>query len=446
MPVPEYRVAHGMPETCARHGARGGSARADPPPPRRGRRAPLRAHGRRSQGRRTKRRDALRSPAPRPAGALQPRGAAYRRFAYESSARNADAVVVNSQFVRRSVIERLGVPPERIHTIPLGIDHDRFTPGDEERERFLLYPARPWPHKNHERLFEAFALLRQERPELRARADRRRPRGRPVPPGVVVEGIVSGEELVSLYRRAACLVFPACTRASASRRSRRWRAAARLRPRTSRRSPRRCGDAAALFDPNDPEDIAAVVAGVLDAPERSSPPASNEPEASPGRRRPGVTRPSYRKRSGRMLARQLRIQRATRPPGDGAACLAEPHSARASGRMRSAGRSSTAARARDRRPFGHLRAHRASAPLSAARRARQLRLRAATTIWHGARGEGAAFVYDEDRPPGTTIHPRCNVAGRHRRRVLRRRPRFAHARAHREPAAGARRVAARRRE
>ena len=29
-----------------------------------------------------------------------------------------------------------------------------------------------------------------------------------------------------------------------------------------------CGDAAALFDPNDPEDIAAVVAGVLDAPER----------------------------------------------------------------------------------------------------------------------------------------------------------------------------------
>jgi glycosyltransferase involved in cell wall biosynthesis len=29
-----------------------------------------------------------------------------------------------------------------------------------------------------------------------------------------------------------------------------------------------CGDAAALFDPDRPEEIAAVVAGVLDAPER----------------------------------------------------------------------------------------------------------------------------------------------------------------------------------
>jgi glycosyltransferase involved in cell wall biosynthesis len=29
-----------------------------------------------------------------------------------------------------------------------------------------------------------------------------------------------------------------------------------------------CGDAAALFDPTDPEDIAAVVSGVLDAPGR----------------------------------------------------------------------------------------------------------------------------------------------------------------------------------
>ena len=29
-----------------------------------------------------------------------------------------------------------------------------------------------------------------------------------------------------------------------------------------------CGEAAALFDPTEPEDIAAVVSGVLDAPER----------------------------------------------------------------------------------------------------------------------------------------------------------------------------------
>ena len=107
----------------------------------------------------------------------------FRARMHEGSARRAQAVIVNSQFVRRSVVERLGVPPERVHAIPLGLDHERLRPGDESREGFLLYPARPWPHKNHERLFEAFALLRRERPELRARADRRRPRGPARPAG-----------------------------------------------------------------------------------------------------------------------------------------------------------------------------------------------------------------------------------------------------------------------
>ena len=76
----------------------------------------------------------------------------FRRRAHEGSARRAAAVVVPSQFVRRSVVERLGLPPQRVHAIPHGIDHERFTPGEEPREPFLLYPGRPWPHKNHARL------------------------------------------------------------------------------------------------------------------------------------------------------------------------------------------------------------------------------------------------------------------------------------------------------
>ena len=193
---------------------------------------------------------------------------AYRRFAYESSARNADAVVVNSQFVRRSVIERLGVPPERIHTIPLGIDHGRFTPGDEEREPFLLYPARPWPHKNHERLLEAFALLRRERPELELVLTGGGHEGRQVPAGVVARGNVSSEELVSLYRRAACLVFPSLYEGFGQPPLEAMACGCPVAASNIPAIAEACGEAAALFDPNDPEDIAAVVAGVLDAPER----------------------------------------------------------------------------------------------------------------------------------------------------------------------------------
>lgn len=192
----------------------------------------------------------------------------YRRWAYEGSARRADAVVVNSQFVRRSVITHLGVPPERVHTIPLGLDHARFTPGNEQREPFLLYPARPWPHKNHKRLFDAFARLREERPELELVLTGGGHEGRQVPPGVVVRGLVSDDELVSLYRRAACVVFPSLYEGFGQPPLEAMACGCPVAASNIPAIAEACGDAAALFDPHDPEDLATVVAGVLDAPER----------------------------------------------------------------------------------------------------------------------------------------------------------------------------------
>jgi glycosyltransferase involved in cell wall biosynthesis len=192
----------------------------------------------------------------------------FRARAHEGSARRATAVIVPSQFVRRRAIELLGLPPERVHTIPWGVDHDRFRPGDEAREPFLLYPARPWPHKNHARLFEAFALLRTERPELRLVLTGGGHEGRLVPAGVEVRGHVSDEELAALYRRAACLVFPSLYEGFGQPP---LEAMASGTPVAASNIPavaEACGDAAALFDPSDPEDIAAVVAAVLESPDR----------------------------------------------------------------------------------------------------------------------------------------------------------------------------------
>ena len=192
----------------------------------------------------------------------------FRARTHERSARHADAVIVPSQFVRRRAIELLGLPPERVHAIPWGLDHERFHPGDEQREQFLLYPARPWQHKNHARLFQAFALLREERPELRLILTGGGHENRSVPAGVEVLGLVSGNELASLYRRTACLVFPSLYEGFGQPPLEAMASGAPVAASNIPAVAEACGEAAALFDPNEPEDIAAVVSGVLDAPER----------------------------------------------------------------------------------------------------------------------------------------------------------------------------------
>jgi glycosyltransferase involved in cell wall biosynthesis len=194
----------------------------------------------------------------------------WRARTHERSARDADAVIVPSEFVRGRAIELLGLAPERVHAIPWGVDHARFRPGPEEREEFLLYPARPWPHKNHERLFAAVALLRRERPGLRLVLTGGGHEGRPVPEGVDVRGHVAPDELAALYRRAACLVFPSLYEGFGQPP---LEALACATPVAASNLPALAevvGEAAALFDPHDPEEIAAVVAGVLEAPERLS--------------------------------------------------------------------------------------------------------------------------------------------------------------------------------
>ena len=93
----------------------------------------------------------------------------YRRWAYEGAARRATLVITSSAYSKERLVESAGVDPGRVEVVHLGIDHELFTPdgsGDEARldglglpERFVVYPANMWPHKNHERLIEAFARV-----------------------------------------------------------------------------------------------------------------------------------------------------------------------------------------------------------------------------------------------------------------------------------------------
>ncbi len=126
---------------------------------------------------------------------------AYRRLVYGTTARRSALVIAISEHARETLIERLSLDPARVRTIHLGVDLERFSPAEDAREPFLLYPAKRWRHKNHETLFRALEHLPEHRIVLTGYEG-------PAPERVQALGRVPRDELVSLYRRAAALVFP----------------------------------------------------------------------------------------------------------------------------------------------------------------------------------------------------------------------------------------------
>ena len=76
----------------------------------------------------------------------------FRALTYDGAARSADRVITVSEFCRERIITRLGLAPERVNVVHLGVDQRRFHPFDGPRRSFVLYPARSWALKNHVRL------------------------------------------------------------------------------------------------------------------------------------------------------------------------------------------------------------------------------------------------------------------------------------------------------
>lgn len=187
----------------------------------------------------------------------------FRRIAYEATARRADAIITISAFTKGRIVELLGIPEERIHVSHLGVDTERFHPNLGEREDFVFYPARAWPHKNHARLFEAMRLLRSDGHSLRlvltgGDVDRLGP----LPEFVQWRGHVPPEELAELYRRAAVVAFPSLYEGFGFPPIEAMASGCPVAVADSGSLPEICGEAAVYVDPLDPRSIAD---GILEA-------------------------------------------------------------------------------------------------------------------------------------------------------------------------------------
>ena len=196
----------------------------------------------------------------------------YRRWAYDGAARGANVVITSSEYTRRRVVELIGIRPERIEAVPLGIDHERFRADDgddaalldglELPPRFLLYPANLWPHKNHGRLLEALELIEdgeielvltgQDYGRLGQLPDRARHLGH-LPPGT----------LPALYRAAEALVFPSLYEGFGSPPLEAMACGCPVAASDRGSLPEICGDAALIFDPGSAEAIAAAIDRLL---------------------------------------------------------------------------------------------------------------------------------------------------------------------------------------
>jgi glycosyltransferase involved in cell wall biosynthesis len=190
----------------------------------------------------------------------------YRRFVYPRTLRRSRLLIAISEHTKATVLERLRISPDLVRVIHLGVDLERFSPDGSERLPFLLYPASRWAHKNHERLFEALALLRRDRPELTLVLTGAGHEGTPAPEGVDVRGRVSARELVRLYRTAAAVVFPSLYEGFGQPTLEAMACGCPVASSDAAALPEICGDAARYFNPNSPEAIAEAVEDVLRRP------------------------------------------------------------------------------------------------------------------------------------------------------------------------------------
>jgi glycosyltransferase involved in cell wall biosynthesis len=96
----------------------------------------------------------------------------YLQWAVPRAAQHALLILTLSEFVRQRVIERFDAHPDRVRVVRAGVRelHRPDLPWDELRrrydlpERWFVYPAITYPHKNHVAVIRAFAEIAAKEP------------------------------------------------------------------------------------------------------------------------------------------------------------------------------------------------------------------------------------------------------------------------------------------
>jgi glycosyltransferase involved in cell wall biosynthesis len=211
---------------------------------------------------------------------------AWRDVIYRAACRLSKAIIVNSQWIKDDVVAQFALPQDRVQVIPEAAP-THFMPAIADADRaktleryglngkFALYPNNTWPHKNHQRLVEAIAWLRDKKdirvqlactgarheaswPSLEARV-----RELGLGDQVKFLGFVSEAELRALYQTARCVIVASLFEANSLPIFEAWAEGTPVASSNVTALPEQVGDAGLLFDPNDPVSIGEAVARIF---------------------------------------------------------------------------------------------------------------------------------------------------------------------------------------
>lgn len=213
-----------------------------------------------------------------------------REYLFRNGVRSAELVVIDSEVGKEDVLNfygEYGLTADRVHILPflpghhLNLGNDASKPaGVRERhglpKRFFFYPAQFWPHKNHARLVEAVAQLRDLRgldvtialagshfneirertfAECMALVDARGLGSR-----VRYLGYVADEDMGPLYAQSEGLVMPTFFGPTNIPVAEAWKAGCPVLTSDIRGIREHAGDAALLVDPESTEALAEGMA------------------------------------------------------------------------------------------------------------------------------------------------------------------------------------------
>ncbi len=209
------------------------------------------------------------------------RDRAIRDKHYRVFANQAKGVVTLGRHGRRDIINKLKIPADKVFSIPLGSALQTYRsitnpcglseyPDVVLPSRYLLFPAQTWPHKNHLRLIDALAILKTENAlripiVLTGRQTAHFPRilahaaQLGVADQITAVGFIAPETLDRFYRMSHGVVFPSLFEGWGMPVSEAFDAGVPVACSATTSLPEVAGNAALLFNPLDPRDIASAI-------------------------------------------------------------------------------------------------------------------------------------------------------------------------------------------